>query len=173
MTRIRAGIPEWAEEGTLLLRIPPTRWPPPRAPLVLDGIAFRPKDELHVTLVGRALAAELQAAQAGDARLRAAVERLRAGFDGSLARQRQWLRLEKVEDGRTVGSLIERLELPAMAGLHRALGDLLGRALPVPPPHVTLYTAGDERGIGVPDEAALARWSVRAVAACELGAAVG
>ena len=45
-----------------------------------------------------------------------------------------------------------------MAAFHQALGQLLGRALPVPPPHVTLYVAGTARGIGLPDPETLARY---------------
>jgi hypothetical protein len=45
-----------------------------------------------------------------------------------------------------------------MARFHGWLGQALGRALPVPPPHVTLYVRGDAEGIGVPDEASLARY---------------
>jgi hypothetical protein len=49
-----------------------------------------------------------------------------------------------------------------MARFHAALGALLGRALPVPPPHVTLYVHGDAEGIGVPDAASLERYRVGA-----------
>jgi len=78
--------------------------------------------------------------------------------DWSFRRSGEYLLLRKREPARgrsrTVHSVIERLEMPAMAGFHRALGERLGLELPVPPPHVTLYVAGTGQGIGVPDEAA-------------------
>src|SRR3546814_3240457 len=53
------------------------------------------------------------------------------------------LRKSFAEDGQAsiAHSLVELVDLPAMAPFQRALGRLLGRQLPVPPPHVTLYTA--------------------------------
>ena len=47
---------------SLVLPIPPGGWPPPRAAVTIDGVRLEPKPELHVTLVGRALGAELHAA---------------------------------------------------------------------------------------------------------------
>jgi len=165
---MQPGRPRWSAQSTLLLPIPAAIWSPPQAPLLLDGIAFAPKVELHITLVGRRLGTEIMAAARG-AGAAPALEALLATADWSFARRREWLRLMKRAGGRRRDSIIERVELPAMAPLHARLGALLGRALPVPPPHATLYTAGDARGIGLPDEASLARHAVRRVAAGELG----
>ena len=156
--------PAWTDADTLLLPVPAASWPPPSAPLRLDGIAFLPKRELHVTLVGRALGAALR-----DAGLRATAASACAGLDWRFVRLTQWLRLEKRAGGRRRHSIIELVDLPAMATLHARLGAMLGRVLPVPPPHVTLYVAGDEQGIGVPDAATLARCTVRRVDPGELG----
>ena len=79
---------------------------------------------------------------------------------------RRWLlRKPFVADGRVqlAHSVIERVELPAMASFHRVLGCLLGRELPAPPPHVTLYVAGQPHGIGVSSEARLRAFAVREV----------
>lgn len=156
--------PAWTDAGTLLLPIAPATWPVPTAPLRLDGIGFVPKHELHVTLVGRVPGTALRDAGLGEAALSAC-----AGLDWHPRRRYAWLRLERRAGGRRRHSIVELVELPAMATLHARLGTLLGRALPVPPAHVTLYTAGDDRGIGVPDATALARYTVRPVDAAELG----
>lgn len=168
MTWIDAGPPAWTEEGTLLLPVPPALWPPPPTGLRLDGTAFAPKRELHVTLVGRALGAELRELAEADAGLRRTAERLGARFDGRLARQDRWLWLQKAPG---VASIVQCIDLPAMAALHAALGELLARVLPVPPPHVTLYTAGRSEGIGVPDPDTLRRLAVRELTAVDLQAA--
>ena len=79
---------------------------------------------------------------------------------------RRWLlRKPFVADGRVqlAHSVIERVELPAMASFHRVLGCLLGRELPAPPPHVTLYVAGRPHGIGLSSEARLRAFAVREV----------
>ena len=163
--RIDPGsVPGWTAAGTLLLPIAPAAWPLPATPLSLDGIAFMPKRELHVTVVGRALGAELD-----EAGLHDAVASACAPLDWRFVRRGQWLRLQARTGGRRRDSIIERIELPALAVLYATLGALLGRQPPAPPAHVTLYTAGDERGIGVPDAAVLARRTVRRVDAGELG----
>jgi len=155
----------------LVLPIPPERWPPPCASIELDGLRLEPKPELHVTLVGRALAAELHATF-GD-RARALVEAARDARDWRFERSGHFLLLRKsvTDDGGPTAathSVVELLQLPAMASFHRALGRLLGRQLPVPPAHVTRYTAGRPQGIGVSSPARLRAFTVRRVAADEL-----
>src|SRR5690606_9303676 len=156
----------------LVLPVSPAHWPPPRAAIEVDGVRLEPKAELHVTLVGRALGAELHAAL-GD-RADALVAAARDMHDWDLERRGDWRLLRKPFTGNggrvaIAHSLIEPVDLPAMAPFRRALGRLLGRQLPVPPPHVTLYVAGLPQGIGVSSPARLRAFTVRPVAAGELG----
>ena len=170
---LRTPWPGWTRQQTLLLPVPPGAWPPPAAPVTVDGIVLRPKRELHVTLVGRRLGRELQ--QAAHAR-RIAGTAVRAAFgelDWHWDRPgcRSLLRAPPETDTRGPRhAVVEHIALPAMARFHAALGALLGRALPVPPPHVTLYVAGTTRGIGLPDAATLARYRVRDLRPGEAGA---
>lgn len=151
---------------SLVLPIAPDCWPPPRHGVEIDGIAFTPKPELHITVIGSRLGRELREVFAAPW-LRAA---LAAAFDEQDWRftrgRRHWLlRKPFLEDGRlrVAHSIIERVELPTMAPLHRELGRLLGRQLPAPPPHVTLYVAGPPEGIGVSSAARLRAFAVREV----------
>jgi hypothetical protein len=69
----------------------------------------------------------------------------------------------------TLASIVEFVDLPAMAHFHRWLGGLVGRQLPVPPAHITLYTDGCAKGIGIATARKLrgitrARIDVRALA---------
>lgn len=153
------------DPATRVLPIAPAAWPPPAAPVVLDELAFAPKTELHVTLVGGALGRELQAVFG--ARARALVEAAFAAQDWRFARSGQRLLLRKpFIDAGAAGmahSIVELIEVPAMAPFHRALGRALGRQLPVPPPHVTLYTAGRAQGIGVSSPARLRAFTLREI----------
>lgn len=167
--------PGWTAERTLVMPVAPERWPPPLAPIELDGLEFQPRDELHVTLVGRALGRQLHETLGERFRtcaVRAAFEALDWRFErtGELLRLRKAVRLKSGEQ-RIANAIIERIRMPAMARFHHALGDLLGRRLPVPPPHVTLYVHGRERGIGLPGPAKLRAWTVRSVDPRELAAA--
>lgn len=168
--------PGWSEERTLVLPIPPEVWAPPLAPIELDGREFAPKDELHLTVVGRELGRQVHETLGERFRDTA----VRAAFEAQpwrMSRTGECLRIGKQVPsnltGRTheVGSIIELVTLPAMARFYRALGDLLGRKLPVPPPHVTLYVHGSEEGIGIPTKAKLRAWTRRSVRPDELAAA--
>jgi hypothetical protein len=156
-----------------VLPVPPGRWPPPADGVRLDGLAFDPKPELHVTLVGSALGRELLATFGGSTI--ALVDAARDAIDWRFERggRRLLLRKTLIEHGHTTvaHSIIELVDLPAMACFHRRLGRLLGRQLPVPPPHVTLHTAGRVQGIGVSSPARLRAFTVRMVAAKEVAGA--
>lgn len=155
-------------DSTLILPVPPGQWSPPTTAVSVGGIHLDPKRELHITLIGGELMRELRATF-GDSRTRTAVTTAYDEHDWHFDRTGQYLLLRKPIAGRGVAhSIIERIELPAMAPFHHRLGVLLGRELPVPPPHVTLFVAGRPRGIGVASDAALRALQVRAVAAAEL-----
>lgn len=147
--------PGWTIDRTLLL---PLDRAAPRAPVELDGRSFAPKDELHVTLVGRRLGMEL-AARLG-ARLEAATRPAFEALDWRPASTGEFALIEKT--GRTdaggrgrIASIIEFVELPALPHWYRWLGGLLGRELALPPAHVTLYVHGCARGIGIASPRAL------------------
>lgn len=157
--------PGWSDQNTLVL---PVDDAPPGAPLSLDGREFAPKGELHVTLVGRALGAELRAVL-GD-RLDIATRPAFEALDWSLQRTGRRVLVEKpgrTDEGErgTVASVIELVEMPALAFYYRWLGDLLGRELAVPPAHMTLYTHRKAEGIGIPSLRSLRAWSRREIAA--------
>ena len=155
---------------TLLLPISPKAWAPPERGVTVDGITFLPKAELHVTLIGSQLGRELHATFAAHF--------LRAYLDGAFS-SRDWqfvpggpllLLAQRVRDRETPdagefsrASIIELIQLPAMQSFHRELGRLLGRQLAVPPPHVTLFTANDPRGISVSSPERLRALTVREV----------
>ena len=151
--------PGFTRKGTVVLPVPGNRWPVRRKPLLLHGCRFRPKSELHVTLVGKELGARLKAAMKAGRLEQSDIARAFALQDWRCVRDGCCMRLAKPgtrgERGAGAQSVIEMISLPAMAGFHTSLGRLLGADLPVPPPHVTLYTHGDKGGIGVPDVATL------------------
>ena len=153
---------------TLLLPIDPSLWPPPVEGVRVDGVQFMPKTELHLTLIGSRLGRELHTTLA-PAFLRDRVERALLEQDWHFVRSGRFLQLATRADdanpdsGRRRTAIIELVDVPAMRPFHQALGRLLGRQLSLPPPHVTLYTAGDRRGIGVTSPRRLRAWQVREV----------
>ncbi|RZA32658.1 MAG: hypothetical protein EOP92_24910 [Lysobacteraceae bacterium] len=171
MAMEQARWPGWSAERTLVLPVPEAAWAPPRGGVTLDGVAFEPKRELHVTLASGALGRELHVAMRGRALERAT----RAAFeaqDWSFTRAGRWLLLRKpAGDARRPGavhSIIECIDMPALAPFHATLGNLLGRELALPPPHVTLFTARKAEGLGVASARQLRAYLLREVAADEL-----
>ena len=161
MTVGRARWPGWTRQHTLLLPVSPEAWAPPDAPMTIDGLTLHPKRELHITLVGTRLGKALRAAaEAGDiaaGAVRDAFER--EDWRWTRTHQRALLHAPpKRRGGPERHALVEHVDLPAMARFHAALGALLGHDLPAPPPHVTLYVAGTDQGIGLPDPETLARY---------------
>lgn len=146
--------PRFVDQVLLLPQADGPDWP--AAPwLDLDGVRLQRKQEFHVTLLGRTLAPQLRA-RLGDAAIRTLAQEFdwsprRSGY-GSVLRKR------KIEDGRVLDctSLIERIELPAFAAFRSALAAASGLPVPTTMAHVTLYVAGDPRGIGLPDMDTLA-----------------
>ena len=126
----QARWPGWSAAHTLVLPVRVEGWAPPAVGVTLDGVAFVPKRELHVTLVGGALGRELHAVSGEAGRERVS----RAAFeaqDWSFVRRGRWLLLRKQVGGasRTAvfHSVIECIAMPAMGRFHAALGVLLGR----------------------------------------------
>lgn len=165
--------PGWTAQKTLVLPIAPERWSPPSVAVEIDGIVFRPRRELHVTLVGRGLGQALHG-EPGQPMFRVqSVREAFAALDWDFTRTGEVLRLEKRElagrgRGRAIGSLIERIQMPSLARFYDALAELLQHRLAIPPPHATLYTSGRAQGIAVPDVATLQRLLVRSVGAGQL-----
>lgn len=150
--------PGWSNENTLVL---PVDEPPPDSALDVGGRRFDPRKSLHITLVGRALGAELR--QSLGERLEIATRPAFEALDWTHERSGRRLVIERedtTDDGSrgTVASVVELVELPALAYYYRWLGELLGRELPVPPPHITLYTHGKAKGIGIPTRQSLRAW---------------
>jgi len=169
----KAGKPHWTSARTLLLPISTQEWPALPERLQLDGFDLRRKRELHATIVGHALGTRVRDCIAADAHVRDAIAEAITGLDWQWQRCRSWALLEKREDETRRQSLVEHLSMPAMAAFHRRLGALLAETLPVPPPHVTLYTSGGGKGIGLPDASALERLRLRVVDQAELPDAIG
>jgi len=156
---------------TLVIPVPRHEWAPPAQGLQLDGIHLGPKSELHITVVPGRLGRELSGSL-GSGMLDGPVRQVFQSLDWSYERTgRRLLLCKPTSTARhvsTAHSLIECLLMPAMADFHRHLGRWLGRELPVPPPHVTLYVAGRERGIGVASPAQLRGLCVREIHAGEI-----
>lgn len=157
--------PGFSPGGALVLPLPRAAFADIAAPCVLDGTPFVPKAEFHATLLDSALGLAVQAAQrAAPARADAAAQAFAAQRWTWRRTGERWLLRAATEGGGTRESIVELLELPALAAFRQDLAARTGLAIPATPAHVTLYTAGDPRGIGLPSDAAFAQRRVRRLA---------
>lgn len=134
---------------------------PPR--LLVDGRSFVRKGEFHLTVVGSALGGRLLAwIDAGllDERALAALFETGRWVLRPLA---QGCLLSRPAAGGRQSSVVQLVDVPALAAFYRQLRRLLPAAavVPTPPAHVTLYTRNVPLGIGVSSEQALRRLTRR------------
>ena len=152
--------PGFTARGSLLLPLPAAATRAPAPSLELEGLSLARKIEFHVTLLDRALGARVQAPAAGGAPA-ARLPALFAAQDWDWrATGERWLLLEARPEGAN-HSVVELLEMPALARFRAQVGELLGETLPDPPAHVTLYVAGDPIGIGIASRADFERLRLR------------
>jgi len=152
--------PGFTARGSLLLPVPEAAALARAPSLELEGLSLARKIEFHVTLLDRALGARLHAAAAGGAPA-ARLPGLFAALDWAWrATGERWLLLEAKPEAAS-HSVVELLEMPALARFRAQAGELLGEPLPATPAHVTLYVAGDPLGIAIPSAADFARLRLR------------
>lgn len=162
--------PVWPgfRDGGLTIPLPATWFKPSAITLDLDGVLLRIKDEFHVTLLDQA-----DGSQILDVLDEAQVRTLFENDDWEISHTGNGvlIRKEKTDTGAALvcHSLIELVKLPAMQRFRAKLANAAGIALPEAPPHVTLYTAGDPKGIGLPHEQALINGTVDAFRLPALG----
>jgi hypothetical protein len=153
---VSAWHPAWPgfnARGSLLLPLAPDSHFEALAPtLDLDGLQFARKREFHVTLLDRELGARLRAQEASAA-VRPSIRELFEGEDWAwFANGKRWLLGQQQDEG-PVHSVIELLDMPALARFRHNVGWSHAQLLPDTPAHVTLYVAGNELGIGLASNA--------------------
>lgn len=118
-------------------------------PVRYQGKVFQPKSELHITIVSQD-----------------AAERVRQYLEShpddahefqDLISSTNWSYLKKqefyyVEEEPGVETLIQMVEVPSLNAFFSSLSSIVGKGFILPPTHVTLYTRGTEKGIGLPNQ---------------------
>lgn len=159
MTRALPGLPSWqpawpafSAHGSLVLPLPVAAIGALASQVEVEHLVLERKHEFHFTLLNRELGARVQQAipkAVRGTRLPALFAALDWAWRGTGER---WLLREAMPAGDR-HSIIELVEMPALARFRAAVGELLEASLPDPPPHLTLYVAGDRSGIGLASQA--------------------
>jgi hypothetical protein len=153
--------PGFEAPGSLVLPLPATSFASLSAELRLDdGLLLARKQEFHVTLFDSRVGARLHEPARGGAPAKS-LAGLFIGLDWQWrTRGERWLLLDAAHEPVT-HSVVELIEMPALAEFRSAIGALLGEPLPATPAHVTLYVSPGQRGIGIRDFDAFERLRLR------------
>ena len=140
--------PGFNARGSLLLPLPPEPFVELAPALEFEGVHYARKREFHVTVLDRDTGTRLRTRELASA-VRPTLRELFEGEDWSWRPGgKRWL-LREDKDGVRVHSIIELVDLPALARFRHNAGWAQGERLPPVPAHVTLYTAGNDIGIGL------------------------
>lgn len=140
--------PDFNEEsGALLLRLSKDEVGLGDAPVTFQGKQFKAKDEVHITVIGSALGEQLLAALQDEERRRS-FHHLVAATDWRYRLLDQWRHVVRGGD-EPAESIVRMVAAPPLPSFYRALEELTGLSIPPRPAHITLYTRGDDGGIGI------------------------
>ena len=135
------------ETGTLLLRLHTEEVGLGDEAITYQGRRFQPKDEVHITVIGSTLGEQLLDVLKDDGRRRR-LESLVAGTNWDYQLLDRWH--YGVRQGETPAeSIIRMVEAPPLPSFYSALEAITGLSIPARPAHITLYTRGDDNGIGI------------------------
>lgn len=147
---------------TLIIAVDKSEFGIQRHPLEYGGRIFIPKQETHITIFGSTEGTALQQKMQRDPAVKSDIILAFENTDWSYTTSSEYRHLvrtttEKAADDATEESIIVLIEMDGMSVFYKKLKtlNLIDRDLPVPPPHVTLYTYNCDTGIGVPSEEAL------------------
>ena len=164
MSPVHLKWPGLSENGTLVISVDRQQFDILPGPLEHNGRVFKPKQETHITVFGSTTGAAVLNRMQGDPGIEKRVIEAFEGTDWSWEITPQYRLLARTaaaprSSPSTESSIVVLIDMAGMKCFYEALKALgvLAGDLPVPPPHVTLYTSHCDTGIGVHSEDELER----------------
>jgi hypothetical protein len=124
-----------------------------------ERTGFKPKDEFHITVMGRRLGQRLKELSTVNHSLQQSLEELIANTNWhyEIGNECYHVTKDKQEDTEAevvhAESIIINATVPAIQSFFSQLSHLAGENIESPFfPHITLYTLGDDQGIGIYSE---------------------
>lgn len=137
---------------------------------------FDPKDEVHITVMGRALSGKVAEAIQANPLLESQIGRAIDEMDRTYEKLDKMYHVAKgikPEEGGgdqiiQAESIIVMVKAPGIERFYERLRQIMGKVPKVPPLHVTLYTHNYSLGIGLSSQADFDKYVTRKVSANEL-----
>ena len=151
------------ERGRLLLGVPTANV---EIPLVAMSYAsqggFKPKDEYHVTVLGKKTQERLLSEGVLDRVIRLLDETPRWNI-ASLGDILLLRNIETDDGGKQVieESIVQLVTIPELGTLYDEIRKTTNLNIPTPPAHITLFTKNADRGIGLYSNKQLAEYTVK------------
>ena len=145
------------ESGNVLIQLAPESFCLAKNEIEVLGDAFRPKEELHVTLVGEEIGLIIQDKIKQNQTINKLLEKIFEDIDWSF-KQSGPVHILSRKKGKVVQkSIIILIEMHGVTEFYYQLRELglIEIDTPVPLPHITMYTHNCPLGIGVPDKKTL------------------
>ncbi|MES2630366.1 MAG: hypothetical protein V4611_00195 [Patescibacteria group bacterium] len=158
MTQYSIKPSEYADEANLLLDVPMNLLNIP-ASLVNKSMeeGYRPKDEYHITIIGRDLAEQIITLG-----LNEDIKKLIDATSWSIEFKPRYIELAKDDDeGIHRQSIIQIVFVPQAAHFYDKLESIMNLPISRPPEHITLFTKNYDKGIGLYSEDDLNSFKVR------------
>jgi hypothetical protein len=140
-----------AKSGTLLLELGGKEMIDPSLVETTESEGFKPKEELHLTVIGFKQGKLLKAALKANPDIATNIEELATTIEWSIRPTGERYKLSKLYKDEEVPreSIIEILQCPGAENFFESINRLTGLDLKEQPPHVTLMTKGNSQGIGI------------------------
>ncbi len=161
--------PGFNAKGTVLIDLAYESFLLSKVPVLVDGIYYTPKDELHVTLVGEEVSSILQHKIKQDPKNIEVLVHMFESIDWAFDKAGPVHLLSSSKEGIVQKSIIMLIDMPGMTTFYQQLKSfgLIPDKTPIPPAHVTLYTYNCPPGIGVPSNETLHSLSKKTLAVKE------
>lgn len=151
---MRLKWPSFNDNGTVLINLDPDAFCLSERDIEVDGAVFTPKDELHVTLIGTKLGSIILEKVKQDKSIDGLLGKAFEDIDWSFEQTGPVHILSRKKGKIFQKSIIMLIEMPGVAEFYQQLmlRGLIDAEIPLPPPHVTMYTHNIPLGIGVPGQ---------------------
>lgn len=171
--------PGFNEKKTVIIPLEKGAFDISGSPIIIQSRLFKPKDELHITLIGKKLGGSLQQEISRDPEIEKQLDLAFQDIDWSFEQTGPvhiLSRTKEIKNNKVVGitvnqeSIILILGMPGIAAFYDYLKtqNLIESDQQVPPPHVTLYTRNCPSGIGVSSSELLDNLSKKILSVIEL-----
>ena len=148
--------PGLSPHGTLVISVDRNRFDMLPGALEFHGRIFKPKHETHITVFGSTTGAVVRRSIQQDPSMEKRIIEAFEHTDWSWTTMGEYRHLARTANDSTSAldtedSIIVLIEMNGMQSFYGKLKELgiVDKQLPVPPPHVTLYTSNCDTGIGV------------------------